>query len=228
MKQVTVVGGTGYIGKPLIEKLCADGFSVTAVARTGSLSKLPTCCGVISGNALDSGAYQDQVPQGSTFVHLVGTPHPSPWKAAQFRSIDLVSLEQSLAAAKRAEAERFVFVSVAHPAPVMKAFIEVRMQCEEKIQASGLNGAILRPWYVLGPGHYWPYALVPLYKALESIPATRERAVRLGLVTRSQMVNALAAAVASNATGIQVLETAAIRSHDSGATTVAASHKMSW
>jgi uncharacterized protein YbjT (DUF2867 family) len=212
MKQVIVVGGTGYIGTPLIEKLCADGFRVTAVARSQSIAKLPPGCGVITGSALDSRTYEDQVPPGSTFVHLVGTPHPAPWKGAEFRSIDLVSLEQSVAAATRAGVEHFVFVSVAQPAPVMKAFIEIRIQCERKIQESGLTATILRPWYVLGPGHYWPYLLVPFYRALEALPATKESAVRLGMVTRPQIVNALAAVVASRATGIRVLETAEIRS----------------
>jgi uncharacterized protein YbjT (DUF2867 family) len=212
MKQVIVVGGTGYIGKPLVGKLLKDGYCVTAVARSGSEKKLPAGCHSIPGNALDSRTYEDRVPRGSTFVHLIGTPHPAPWKAAQFRSVDLVSLEQSLAAAKRAGVGHFVFVSVAQPAPVMRAFIEIRIKCEEKIRESGLPATILRPWYVLGPGHYWPYVLVPFYKVLEAIPATKESAVRLGLVRRSQMVNALASAVASDARGVRVLETVGIRS----------------
>jgi uncharacterized protein YbjT (DUF2867 family) len=212
MKQVIVVGGTGYIGRPLIEKLVAAGYRVSAVARPESAAKVPPGSSVITGNALDSRTYERQIPSGSTFVHLVGTPHPAPWKGAEFRSVDLASLEQSVAAASRAGVEHFVFVSVAHPAPVMKDFIEIRMQCERTIQTSGLAATILRPWYVLGPGHYWPYLLVPFYKALESIPATRESAVRLGMVTLPQMVNALASAVASGAAGIRILETREIRS----------------
>jgi uncharacterized protein YbjT (DUF2867 family) len=156
MQQVIVVGGTGYLGRPLIEKLCATGYDVAAVARPQSSAKVPAGCRVITGNVLDSKTYQDQIPAGSTFVHLVGTPHPAPWKAAQFQSIDLVSLEQSVAAAKHAEVAYFVFLSVAHPAPTMRAFIEIRMQCEQLIRESGLNATILRPWYVLGPGHYGP------------------------------------------------------------------------
>jgi uncharacterized protein YbjT (DUF2867 family) len=163
------------------------------------------------GDVLDSSTYQDSVPARSTFVHLVGTPHPAPWKGEQFRAVDLVSLEQSVAAAKRAGVAHFIFVSVAHPAPVMKAYIDVRMRCERMIEESGMNGTILRPWYVLGPGHYWPYALIPVYKIMESIPKTRDFAIRLGLVTHRQMVNALAAAVAADRTGIRVLETADIR-----------------
>jgi uncharacterized protein YbjT (DUF2867 family) len=94
----------------------------------------------------------------------------------------------------------------------MKAYVAIRIQCERILQESGLTATIVRPWYVLGPGHYWPYVLLPIYKALEAIPSTRESAIRLGLVTRSQMVNTLASAVASPTSGIRILATADIRS----------------
>jgi uncharacterized protein YbjT (DUF2867 family) len=102
--------------------------------------------------------------------------------------------------------EHFVYVSVAHPAPAMKAYIEVRTACEEMIRASGLRATILRPGYVLGPGHYWPYLLKPGYWLARQIPGTRESALRLGLVTWKQMVAALAAAVETPVQGIRVVE----------------------
>ena len=190
----------------------ADGSQVNAVARPQSSAKLPARCDVIIGDVLNAQTYQDRVPSGSTFVHLVGTAHPAPWKGAQFRSIDLVSLQQSVLAAKHAAVDHFVFVSVAHPAPMMKAFIDVRVKCEQIIQDAGLTTTILRPWYILGPGHYWPYLLIPFYKIFESIPSTSESAVRLGLVKHRQMVNALARTVASKPAETQILETAALRS----------------
>jgi len=206
-----VAGGTGYLGRPLIEKLCAEGFQVKAIARPQSVAKLSSGCTAIVGDVLDATTYQNQASTGSTFVHLVGVSHPAPWKAAEFESVDLASLQQSVAASKRAAVRHFIFVSVAHPAPVMKAYIRVRMQCEQIVRQSGLNATILRPWYILGPGHRWPYILIPLYKALEGIPGTRESAVRLGLVTRRQMVTALASAVASEVCGVHVVDTAGIR-----------------
>jgi len=91
VKQVVVLGGTGYLERPLIEGLLQDGFPVAAAARTGSEAKLPSGCAVITGGSLDFRTYRDRIPPGSTFVHLVGTPHPAPWKALEFRSVDLVS-----------------------------------------------------------------------------------------------------------------------------------------
>ena len=80
---------------------------------------------------------------------------------------------------------------------MMHAYIAVRSQGEALIAAERLNATILRPWYVLGEGHRWPYALVPFYALARLIPATRAGALRLGLVTHAQMLRALMAAVES-------------------------------
>jgi uncharacterized protein YbjT (DUF2867 family) len=77
----------------------------------------------------------------------------------------------------------------------MKAYWQARAEGEAILRASGIPATILRPWYVLGPGHRWPYALIPFYGILERFPPTREGARRLGLVTLAQMVHALVAAV---------------------------------
>ncbi|HEY1925174.1 MAG TPA: hypothetical protein VGG58_07970 [Candidatus Acidoferrum sp.] len=106
--------------------------------------------------------------------------HPGPTKARQFREIDLRSCEQSVQAAVANAVRHFVYVSVAHPAPVMRAYIEVRRQCEEMIRG-GLNATILRPWYVLGPGHYWPYLLKPGYWLARQIPSVREGGDAVGV-----------------------------------------------
>jgi uncharacterized protein YbjT (DUF2867 family) len=194
---VFVSGGTGYLGRPLIAALVERGWAVHALVRAGSTRKLPDGATPIVGDALDAATFANAIPRGATFVHLVGTPHPNPTKAAEFRSIDLVSIRASVDAAAHAGARHLVYVSVAQPAPVMKAFIAARQEGEALVIASAIPATILRPWYVLGPGHYWPYALVPAYAVLRALPATRETAVRLGLVTRRAMVRALFVATTS-------------------------------
>jgi uncharacterized protein YbjT (DUF2867 family) len=211
-RHVFVTGGTGYLGRPLIERLAARGHRVRALVRPGSERKLPAVAEPVVGNALDSSGWASEVAPADTLVHLVGTPHPSPSKAAEFNAIDLPSVKASVAAAAAARVKHFIYVSVAHPAPMMHAYIAVRSQGEALIRSHGLSATILRPWYVLGPGHWWPYALVPFYAIARMIPSTREGAVRLGLVTHAQMLRALAGAVESPATGIRIVEVPEIRS----------------
>ncbi len=87
----------------------------------------------------------------------------------------------------------------------------MRAEAEGALRAAGLNATVLRPWYILGPGHRWPCALIPLYKLCELLPATRAGALRCGLVTLPPMVAALVHAVENPAVGTSVVEVPAIR-----------------
>jgi uncharacterized protein YbjT (DUF2867 family) len=211
-RRVFVTGGTGYLGRPLVSRLVERGHIVRALVRRGSERKLPNGCKAVIGNALDSASYLDQIAPSDTFVQLVGVSHPSPAKAAQFRSIDLVAAKTAIDVARGAGIGHFVYLSVAQPAPVMKAYIEVRAECEAVLRTSGMNATILRPWYVIGPGHRWPYALRPIYGLMELLPATRAGALRLGLVTLDQMVAALVSAVENPSQGVLTVEVPEIRS----------------
>jgi uncharacterized protein YbjT (DUF2867 family) len=206
MAAIFITGATGYMGRRLTCEFLARGHRVLGLARAGSEARLTTGCEAVIGDALDPATFRDRVQGCDTLVHLVGVAHPSPSKAAQFRAIDLASARAAISAALMAGVQHFIYVSVAHPAPVMREYIGARMEAEAALRKSGLNATILRPWYVLGPGHRWPYFLVPLYWVLRAIPATREGARRLGLVTLPQMVGALADAVENPARGVKVLE----------------------
>ena len=212
---VLVTGGTGYIGRALIPVLLARGHRVRALVRAGSERKLPAGVETVTGDPLNAGDVERGLAGADTLVHLVGVPKPSPAKARQFREIDLVSIQASVSAAARAQSRpHLVYLSVAQPAPVMKAYIAVRQEGEALIAAAGLNATCLRPWYVLGPGHRWPVVLLPAYALLRLFRATRAGAERLGFVTLSQMVRALVQAVEHPASGIRIMDVSAIqRSH---------------
>jgi uncharacterized protein YbjT (DUF2867 family) len=209
-----VSGGTGYVGRALTAKLLDRGHSVRVLARPGSEAKVWPGAIVVPGDALSGASFAHALNPGDTFVHLTGVAHPAPWKERQFRAVDLVSLRASAEAASSAGVAHFVYVSVAHPAPVMDSYIRVRQECEQILAATGLTRSILRPWYVLGPGHRWPAALRPLYALLEAIPATRAGALRLGLVTLHEMTAALLWAVEHPPTEIRILDVSTIREPD--------------
>jgi uncharacterized protein YbjT (DUF2867 family) len=210
--QIFITGGSGYIGRRLIPELMRHGYQIVALVRSGSEGKLPAGCLPVFGNALDRSSFASRVPRRAAFIQLVGTPHPSPAKAREFKTVDLVSMRESVAAAIAAESSHFVYVSVAQPAPFMKAYIDVRAKGEELLGQSGLNATIMRPWYVLGPGHRWPYCLLPFYWLLERIPRTSESALRLGLVTLDQIVKTLVHSIDHPAQGIRIVTVDRIRS----------------
>jgi uncharacterized protein YbjT (DUF2867 family) len=213
MSNVFMTGGTGYLGGHLISALLKRGHQIRALVRPGSERKLVAGCTSVLGDALNPESYGQMVPPSDTFVQLVGVPKPNPRKAQQFREIDFKSGMAAVVAAKQMRIRHLVYVSVAHPAPVMQAYIQPRVEVEEAIQSSGLDATILRPWYVLGPGHRWPYLILPGYWIMGLIPSKRGTAQRLGLVTLQQMIGALVDAVESPVQGIKIMEVPDIRLH---------------
>ena len=191
-RDVFVTGGTGYIGSRVIPRLVANGHRVRALVRKTSVARLPPGCTPVIGDALNAASFTQHVRDYDTFVQLVGTPHPSPSKAEEFERVDYASVRESVHAAVATEVSHFVYLSVAPATSVMRAYVDVRMRGEALVREwaarapSARRATFLRPWYVLGPGHRWPYLLLPLYWAMEAIPSTRERARELGLVTIEQ------------------------------------------
>lgn len=211
--KIFITGGTGYVGSRVIPKLIANGYNVFALVRHGSENKLPGGCTPVFGNALDSNTFLDKINPCETFIQLVGVAHPGPGKKKQFDEIDLVSVRESVAAAKLAGVKHFIYMSVAEPAPVMHDYIEVRKKGEEIIKRSGMSATILKPWYVLGPGHYWPYLLIPFYSLFRLLPFTRKGAKRLGLVTIENMVGSIVFAVENPAEGIKYVSADEIKKY---------------
>lgn len=211
VRRIFLTGGTGYLGSRLIPLLAQRGHSVRALTRASSRQRFPAGCEPVTGDPLDARTFVNHVQQGDTFVQLVGTPKPAPWKGEQFRTVDLLSGQASIDAAKQAGVEHFVYVSVAHPAPIMRDYIAVRSTCEAALRASGLRGTIIRPWYILGPGHWWPLLLKPAYWLCEQLPSTRDSAARLGLVMLQHMLTTLVWAIEHPPESISVIEVPEIR-----------------
>jgi len=210
---VFITGGTGYVGRHLIPALLGRGHRVRALARETALARVPAGAQAVVGDALDADSVAAALRPDDTVVHLVGTPHPSPAKAKQFEEIDLASIRATVNAARRVGIGHLVYVSVAQPAPVMRAYLWVRGLGETMIKEAGFTATILRPWYVLGPGHRWPIVLLPFYKIAECFLSTRDSAERLGLVTIDQMASALVHAVENPPDGgkIRIFDVPAIR-----------------
>jgi uncharacterized protein YbjT (DUF2867 family) len=205
-----VAGGTGYLGRAVVPELLARGHRVTALVRPGSERRAPAAVELSTGDPLNAASYVHAA--ADTLLLLVGTPHPAPWKAAAFEAVDFAAGKAAADAIAARPARHVVYLSVAHPAPAMHAYWGVRARVETLLAATGVPSTFLRPWYVLGPGHRWPILLKPLYALFERLPASREMARRLGLVTLPQMVAALVAAIESPpASGTRIVDAPAIR-----------------
>ncbi|CAN5551061.1 hypothetical protein BH10BAC5_BH10BAC5_09440 [soil metagenome] len=204
-KKIFISGGTGYIGRSLIKSLLGKDFEIYALVRAGSEKKLPEGCNIIIGDALNAETFRNKIFPCNTFVQLTGVSHPGPGKKQFFTTVDLASVKASVENAVSAGVKNFIYISVSNPAPVMKEYVDVRIEGERIIKESGMNAYIIRPWYVIGPGHYWPLIFKPVYFIAELIPGLKDKAVDLGLIKLSKVVNALVYAAENPRTGIRLI-----------------------
>ncbi len=210
-RNVFLTGGTGFIGRNLIPELARRGHHVTALVRQSSADRLPRDAQAVIGDATRAQSYYRYIGDCDTFVHLLGVSHPTPAKAAEFRSIDLESTREAVNAAVRAGITNFVYISVAQPSPIMAAYVEARKQAEQIIVGSGLNASILRPFYVIGPGRRWPILLKPLFAIASMLPSTRDTARRLSFVTIQQVCGGLISAIENPPQDVRVWSATQIR-----------------
>jgi uncharacterized protein YbjT (DUF2867 family) len=196
MKQIFITGATGYMGRRLIKLLLERGYAIKALVRNGSENKLPKGCDYVIANPFNAKSFVSEIPAGATFIQLLGVAHPSPKKKEQFRTIDLASAKASALAAREASIKHFIYVSVAQtPTKIMKDYQQCRAEAEEAIRRTQIPATFIRPWYVTGPGHYWPLLFSPVFKILEWIPSTSQKARALRLVSLKQMLDTLVYAV---------------------------------
>ena len=208
---IFIAGATGYIGRHLVPELIARGHTVRALVRATSVSKLPADAEPVIGDALDANTFAHSIAPSDTFIQLVGVPHPSPAKAKQFREVDLVAIQESTRAAMNTTIRHFIYLSVAQPAPAMKAYVAVRAEGERLVRELDIPATFVRPWYVLGPGHWWPYAILPLYWIWGAFPSQRDTAQRLYPVKLAQVVRAIADAVENPPRDVRILEASVLK-----------------
>ena len=175
-RQVFVAGATGYIGRHLIPVLLARGHRVRALARRGS-EATGARAAARSSSAIRSTGRRSPAPSARATRSCSWSACRTPRRARRRSSWRSICDRPWNRSPRRGAGgiAHFVYVSVAQPAPVMQAYQHARRQAEQSLAASGLTHTVLRPWYVLGPGHRWPYLLLPAYWMLERLPANTSR-----------------------------------------------------
>lgn len=213
MKTIFITGATGYIGKRLTKLLLQKGYKVIALVRKGSEHKVVAGAEVVVANPFDPNTFKSSIPKGAVFIQLLGVAHPSPKKAKEFKEIDLRSVKASADAAAYAGVSHFIYISVAMaPSKIMAAYQSVRKEGEEYSKSKKLNCSFIRPWYVMGPGHYWPVLLLPVYGIAELVPSWQKKARAMALVTIHQMLRTLVKVVDANPLPLRIIEIKQIRS----------------
>jgi len=214
-RTIFITGATGYVGKRLTKQFLQRGHRVIVLVRKGSENKMVAGAETVVADPFDSGSFYSFIPKNCVFVQLPGVSHPSPKKAKQFKEIDLRSVKASADAAAIAAASHFIYISVSMaPSKLMAEYQAVRKEGEEYCKNKYLKCTFIRPWYVLGPGHFWPILLLPLYAVAGLVPSWKQKVRAIGLVSIRRVLKVLIKAVEQGPVLCRIMDIKDIRNAD--------------
>ena len=171
---ILITGATGFVGKCLTDRLCTDGYQVTAAVRASSASLPINVQTIRIGNIASDTDWFETLEGIETVVHLAARVHvmndTSVNPLAEFRTVNVAGTMRLAREAAKAGVRRFIFVSSikvngeetnspytedqpvqpSDPYGISKMEAEQALRC---IQAeTGMGVVIIRPPLVYGPG----------------------------------------------------------------------------
>lgn len=146
---VAVTGGTGFVGRALLDALERDSHEVRALAR-----KLPEVSRAgqswIKGDLADADALARLVRNSEAVIHVAGVTNAL--DAAGFHAGNVAGTMAVCRAAQAAGVPRFILVSsLSAREPGLSRYGKSKRQAERIVAASGMDWTIVRPPAVYGP-----------------------------------------------------------------------------
>jgi len=202
---IAVTGGTGFVGRHVMQYLAASGRAVRALARDPA--RLPASANIVPvrGDINDSGAAATLCQGATTVLHIAGAISGS---AEQMMRVNGEGTAALLNAADQAGVGRFVHVSsLAAREPDLSPYGRSKARSEEEVNTATrtIQTLIIRPPAVYGEGDT---ATLPLLKALLANTAVLpgHKASRFSLIHGEDLARILVAAIDSEVVGLREVD----------------------
>jgi uncharacterized protein YbjT (DUF2867 family) len=145
---IALTGATGFVGKAVLDEAVRREEPLRALTRRTQGPRAHVDW--IEGDLSNPAALANLCHQADAVIHVAGltnTPDPG-----QFEVANVGGTARLIAAAKQAQAKRFIFVSsLSAREPDLSAYGASKAKAEKLVEASGLDWTIVRPPGVYGP-----------------------------------------------------------------------------
>lgn len=150
--KVAIIGGTGFVGSYLVDRLVADGHTPRLLVRAGSESKVerPGDCELVTGDIDDAAALRRCLDGTQAVVYLIGILREFPARGITFEALQYRGVVDTLGAARQQGVTRFILMSANGIRADGTAYQRTKFQAEEAVKASGLRWTIFRPSVIFG------------------------------------------------------------------------------
>ena len=206
--KVLVTGGTGVIGEGVIPELIARGHSVRLLSRHAEDdARQWSEVEPFEGNVADPTSLTGAADGCDAVLHIAGIVEEKPPQVT-FQSVNVEGTRNMLEEAKRADVQRFVFVSSLGADTGESEYHKSKKAAEELVMQSDLQWTIVRPGNVYGPGDEVVSLILKMVRVLPAVPVIDSGEQEFQPIWHEDLARILAAVVERNDLAKQTLEAA--------------------
>ena len=198
--RIVVSGGTGFIGREVVERLLETGSHQVVVT-----SRNPEAAGrrrsraeVVQAFAGDATSLGKAFTRAEVVVHAIQFPnHPveDPARGRTYLEVDGKGTQVAVRVAKALGVRRFVYVSGAGAGQArQERWFQAKDMAEASIRESGMEFAILRPSWIYGPRDRSMNRFVSFCRLLPVVPVIGDGRTKVDPISVKDVARCLAEA----------------------------------
>jgi uncharacterized protein YbjT (DUF2867 family) len=168
---ILVTGGSGFVGRHLIERLRREGIPVRALVRDSAKARMLEDLGAETapGDVTDPVSLGKAASGVERVVHLVGIIQES--AGATFKSVHVDGTRNVLEAAEAGGARHVFFQSALGTRPnARSAYHRTKWEAEEQVRAGRIPYTIFRPSLIYGAGDQFTLRLAEMIRLSPVLP----------------------------------------------------------
>ena len=152
-RSIVVLGGSGFVGRALVEGLLAQGDRVRVLSRSADTrARIPAGADIQIGDVFEAAFLRDAFRGTDVVINLVGILNERGDDGSGFRKVYVELAETMLAAMKNVGVRRLLQMSALHAGDGESHYLKARGEAEARVRGSELDWTLLRPSVIAGPG----------------------------------------------------------------------------
>ena len=155
MSKIVILGGTGFVGRALVNRLVAEGHAVDVLSRNRERQRdllIYPQVRVVSTDVYDTKQLQRALNGADAVINLVGILNAPGASGRGYERAHVQLTEKLIEACASAGVHRLVQMSALNAGKGESHYLRTRGQAEAVVQASTLDWTLIRPSVIFGPG----------------------------------------------------------------------------